>query len=268
MQNIFPKIQQKIRKIRTYVAQQWYADKDEKNMSLMEHLEELRYRLIVILLTAVGCFLALYPFAESLFILLRAPIQEQLYMLAPAEAFVVYLKLSLFGAIVVSLPMSLYQLWAFVAPGLYVKEKKYVVSFIVGGTMCFGIGAMFAYKVMLPFGLSFLLGYGGNLIKPVISVSNYISFVTTMILVFGAVFELPLIALFLARVGMITPAGLKKNRRFAILGAFIVGAILTPPDAFSQILLSVPLVILYEISIWVCVIFQKKSEEENRGERI
>jgi sec-independent protein translocase protein TatC len=248
-------------KIRAFVAQKWDAGMNEKNMSIIEHLEELRYRLIVIFLTIVGCFLALYPISESLLIILRAPIAEQLYMLAPAEAFVVYLKLAFFGAIVISLPMTLYQLWAFVAPGLYVNEKKYMLSFIALGTICFGIGGVFAYTVILPFGLKFLLGYGGNLIQPVISVSNYISFVTTMILVFGAVFELPLIVLFLAKMGIVTPGLMRRNRKYAILGAVIVGAILTPPDAFSQMLLAGPLVVLYEISIWVCVIFQKKPSE-------
>jgi sec-independent protein translocase protein TatC len=255
--------------IRKWVAQQWYLNTDEKNMSFLDHLEELRSRLFVILGTMGCCFLALYPFAERLLIILRKPMQEQLYMVTPTEAFVVYLKLSLFGAIVVSLPMTLYQLWAFIAPGLYVKEKRYAAPFVIFGMIFFGIGGVFAYTVILPFGLKFLLGYGGQLIKPIISVTNYISFVTTTILVFGVVFELPLIIVFLARMGIVTPDMLRKNRKYAILGAFIVGAILTPPDVFSQILLSVPLVILYEVSIWGSVFFGKETapdiSEEDRS---
>ena len=249
------------RKISTFVTQSWDTDPNEQKMSFFDHLEELRYRLIVILATFLACFLAIYPFAESLFIILRKPIAEQLYMLSPAEAFVVYLKIAMFGGLIVSLPMTLYQLWAFVAPGLYRHEKRYGVAFIALGMLFFSIGGGFAYAVVLPFGLKFLLGYGGDLIKPIISVSNYITFATTTISMFGVVFELPLLAVFLARMGIITPALLKAQRRMAILGAFVVGAIFSPPDAFSQILLAVPLVILYEISIWACVVFGKKAAE-------
>jgi sec-independent protein translocase protein TatC len=245
------------------VTQKWSLDVDEKSMSFTEHLEELRYRLIVIVVTIGCCFLALYPVSERLLIILRAPMEEQLYMLAPTEAFFVYLKLSLFGAIVVSLPMTLYQLWAFIAPGLYATEKKYALAFVVLGTVFFGIGGIFAYTVILPFGLKFLLGYGGNLIQPVISVTNYISFVTTMILVFGGVFELPLIVMFLAKLGIVTPALMRRQRKYAILGAFIIGAILTPPDAFTQVLMAVPIVLLYEISIWACLLFWKKPADTN-----
>jgi sec-independent protein translocase protein TatC len=259
MPNIF-------RHIRALIAQKLVSDVNNKTMSVIEHLEELRRGLIITLVTIAVCFLAIYPFAETLFQWLRTPIAAQLYMLAPAEAFMVYLEVALFGAIVVSLPMTLYQIWAFVAPGLYAHEKKYALAFIGFGSLCFALGGLFAYTVMLPFGLAFLLGYGGALIKPMITVSNYISFATTTMLVFGTVFELPLIAVFLARMGFITPALLKKHRKYAVLGAFIVGAILTPPDAFSQILLSVPLVILYEISIWLCVLLGKKVELEDQVE--
>ena len=211
MKNIF-------QTIRKWVAQQWYLDTDEKNMSFLDHLEELRSRLFVILATMGCCFLALYPFAERFLVILRTPMQEQLYMFTPTEAFVVYLKFSLFGAIVVSLPMTLYQLWAFIAPGLYVHEKRYAVPFVLLGMLFFGIGGVFAYTVMLPIGLKFLLGYGGQLIQPIISVTNYITFVTTMILVFGAVFELPLIIVFLTRLGMVTPALLRKNTKICDSG--------------------------------------------------
>ncbi len=231
-------------------------------MGVLEHLGELRYRLVVTLVTIGGCFLALYPFAESLLVMLHGPLQEQLHMLAPTETFIVFLKLALFGAIVVSLPMTLYQAWAFVAPGLYASEKKYVLPFVVLATLFFGIGGLFAYKIILPFGLKFLLGYGGTLVQPLISVAYYVTFVTRLILVFGAVFELPIIVLFLAKFGLVTPAMMKRNRKYAIIGAFALGAILTPPDIFTQSMMAGPLIVLYEFSIWVSVIFAKKPESE------
>jgi sec-independent protein translocase protein TatC len=255
MKNIF-------QKIRESVAQKRDQEDDQKNMPFTKHLEELRYHLIVVFVTIGCCFIALYPLSKNLLIIFSAPIKEKLYMLAPTEAFIVLLKLSLFGAIVVSLPMTLYQLWAFIAPGLYAHEKKYVLPFVFLGTIFFGIGGFFSYKIILPFGLKFLLGFGGGLVQPVISVANYITFVTRMILVFGAVFELPLIVLFLTKLGMVTPALMRKYRKYAIVGAFTLGAILTPPDVFTQAMMAGPLIILYEISIWVSVLIWKKPVDE------
>ena len=239
----------------------WKSERDEKNLSLTGHLEELRYRIVVVLLTVGACFLALYPLSKNLLLLIRAPMEEQLYMLAPTEAFMVYLKLAIFGAIVISVPMILYQAWAFVAPGLYANEKKYTLPFVLIATLFFLIGGLFSYKVILPFGLNFLLGFGGELVKPVISVSNYISFVTKMILVFGVIFELPVIVAFLTKMGIATPALMRKYRKYAIVSAFVLGAILTPPDIFTQALMAGPLIVLYEISIWVCVILTRKASE-------
>ena len=129
-------------------------------------------------------------------------------------------------------------------------------------TLFFLFGGLFSYMVILPFGLSFLLGFGGELVKPIISVSNYISFVTKMILVFGAIFELPVVVVFLTKMGVVTPALMRKYRKYAIVSAFVLGAILTPPDVFTQALMAGPLIVLYEISIWVCVILSKKASEE------
>lgn len=241
----------------------WTRKSDEKNLSLTGHLEELRYRIVVALLTVGACFLALYPLSKNLLLIIRAPMEEQLYMLAPTEAFVVHLKLAIFGAIIISVPMILYQAWAFVAPGLYSNEKKYTLPFVLVATLFFLIGGFFSYKVILPFGLSFLLGFGGEVVQPVISVSNYVSFVTKMILVFGTIFELPVVVVFLTKMGIVTPALMRKYRKYAIVCAFVLGAILTPPDIFTQALMAGPLIILYEISIWVSVILSKKSPEDN-----
>lgn len=249
------------RNIRTSITQQWQQHADEKNMSLIDHLAELRYRLIVALLTIAGCFVALYPLSERLLIIVSVPMREQLYMLAPTEAFVIYLKLAMFGAIVISMPMTLYQGWAFIAPGLYAHEKKYAIPFVLLGTGLFVVGAYFCYAVVLPFALEFLIGQSSSLIKPMISVKNYVSFVTWLLLVFGSIFELPLIILFLAKMGLVSPDLLKRGRRYALVGAFILGAVLTPTaDIFTQSLLAGPLLVLYEISIWGAVLVWKKPD--------
>ncbi len=253
-------------KIRKFLVQQSFLDAADQDMSLTSHLEELRYRLVVTAVTLGACFLALYPLSGQLLIILSMPMREQLYMLAPTEAFLIHLKLAFFGAIVISLPMTLFQGWAFVAPGLYANEKKYALPFVMLGTIFFCAGGMFSYKLILPFGLRFLLGYSGNLIQPVISVANYVTFVTRMILVFGAVFELPLIALFLTKIGVLNPPMMRKYRKYAIVGSFAVAAILTPPDVFTQAMLAGPLIILYEISTWVSVFVWKKPEEKNDEE--
>ena len=253
--------------LREKITQEWLHDLDEKNLPLTGHLEELRYRIIVVFVTIGACFAALYPFAEQLLVILSTPIQDiQLHMLAPAEAFVVYLKLSIFAAIVVSIPMTFYQAWAFVAPGLYAREKKYVVPFVLFATLFFAIGGYFSYKVILPFGLNFLIGYGGAMIVPVISVSNYVTFVTRVILAFGIVFELPLIVVFLTKLGVITPDVMRAYRKYAIIAAFVLGAILTPPDVFTQLLMAGPLIVLYEISTWICYFLTKKDKTQNEND--
>lgn len=227
-------------------------------MPLTGHLEELRSRIAIALATVGGSCLALYPLSNNLLLLVRSPITEQLYMLAPAEAFVVHLKLTIFGAVVISSPMTLYQIWAFTAPALYENEKRYALPFVVTATIFFLLGGLFAYTVILPFGLRFLLGFSESLIEPVISVSAYVSFVTKTILAFGAVFELPVIVVFLSRMGIVSPGMLRSFRKYAIVAAFVLGAILTPPDIFTQALLAGPLIVLYEISIWACAIVSKK----------
>lgn len=241
----------------------WRQDTDERNLSFTGHLEELRSRLVTIFVTIGACCLALYPLSKNLLSFIRAPMmEEQLYMLAPTEAFVVHLKLTIFAAIVISVPMILYQAWAFVAPGLYQDEKKYAAPFVTSATIFFLIGGGFAYKLILPFGLKFLLGFGGEMIQPVISVAYYVSFVTKMILVFGTIFELPVIVVFLSKMGVVTPEIMRRYRKYAIVGSFVLGAILTPPDVFTQALMAGPLIILYELSIWVCVIISKQSSEK------
>jgi sec-independent protein translocase protein TatC len=163
------------------------------------------------------------------------------------------------GLILVS-PFVLYQVWAFVAPGLYQKEKRYVVPFVLGGSFFFALGVLFAYFVAIPMGFKFLLGYATDFIKPLPSMKEYLSFSIKFLLAFGLVFEFPVVLVLLARIGVIDARALSQRRKYAILLIFIFAAVVTPPDLISQVLMALPLMGLYELSILLSKIFGKKKE--------
>jgi len=221
----------------------------EKKMSLVGHMEELRRRLIICILTILACSLFSYFYSDKILTFLKRPFPHSLVFIAPQEPFVITLKIALFGGIIFALPMIIYQLWQFIYSGLKDKEKKYLLYYIPFSLLLFLSGASFAYFLVIPVGLRFLLGFGGSSLEPMISISRYLSFITLMILAFGIVFELPLVFLFLAGIGVVTPQFLAKKRKVFIIAIFVLAAILTPPDVFTQILLAVPLLILYEVSI-------------------
>lgn len=248
-------------------------------MPLIEHLAELRKRLLISFAFLGIAFAVLFNFSENIFSLLVYPLNTELKIiptrpffeliekkavslifLSPGEGFWMHLKISVVAAFVVSLPVIFHQLWKFISPGLVEKEKKYVIPFIITATFLFLVGAAFCFAVILPFALTFLLGYKTEHLTPMLSVGNYMDFCLKFILSFGAIFELPLVIVFLVRFGFMTPATLAKNRRYAVLVAFIAGAILTPtPDAFNQMLMSVPIIILYEIGILVARVLYRKG---------
>jgi sec-independent protein translocase protein TatC len=157
-------------------------------------------------------------------------------------------------------PFVLYQVWAFVAPGLYQKEKRYVVPFVLGGSFFFALGVLFAYFVAIPMGFKFLLGYATDFIKPLPSMKEYLSFSIKFLLAFGLVFEFPVVLVLLARIGVIDARALSQRRKYAILLIFIFAAVVTPPDLISQVLMALPLMGLYELSILLSKIFGKKKE--------
>jgi|YNPNPStandDraft_1061719.scaffolds.fasta_scaffold00908_4 sec-independent protein translocase protein TatC len=238
---------------------------DEK-VSFIQHLEELRYRLIVCLVSVgVGTAIA-YAFKEEILRFLAAPLlrvlppgNQQLIFTGLLEAFLVYLKASFFAGILLSIPVIMYQLWAFISPGLYPKERRLVVPFVLSASLFFLGGGIFGYYVVFPYGFQFFVGFGGDFIRPLPSMKEYLSFATFLLLAFGIVFELPIFILFLSLAGIVRPRTLKKGRKYAIPAIFFVAAILTPgPDPISQCLMAVPLVILYEIGIWVSVFFGRK----------
>jgi len=223
---------------------------DEK-LPFTEHLEELRHRLIVIVIAIGIGFAASYGFSHHILRFLQRPLPTHLVFIAPTEAFFVNLKAAFYAGVFFSAPLILFQVWKFVAPGLYAHERKYSLPFLMLSTLLFVVGAAFAYLVILPLALRFLIAQGGDLWKPNITLSNYLSFCMKLILAAGLVFEFPVLMYFLSKVGIVTPAFLSRNRKYALLAAFVVAAIFTPPDVFSQILLAVPLYLLFEASIFV-----------------
>lgn len=236
------------------------------------HLEELRKRLIICIIAVAIGFLGSYCFAEQIFNVLVKPLKAELppdsmlIFTGLPEAFFVYIKLSLFGGILLSCPVILWEVWCFVAPGLYDQEKKYVYPFVIFSTVFFAMGISFGYFIVFPIAFKFFMGYTSEIIKPLPSIKEYLTFSCKMLFAFGVVFELPLFVLFLAKIGLVNEKMLRSKRKFAILGIFAVAAILTPPDVVSQILMALPLLILYEISILVAKFFGKKIVEEEEKE--
>jgi sec-independent protein translocase protein TatC len=166
----------------------------------------------------------------------------------------------------VASPYVFYQLWMFIAPGLYEGERKYIIPIAFFSAAFFVTGALFGYFIVFPFGFDFFLGYASDLIKPMPSVREYFSFSTSMLFAFGLIFELPLFIFFLSVMGIVTHVSLRKFRKFAILGSFLVSAVLTPPDVISQCFMAGPLCILYEIGIWVAYVFGRKPKKAEAEE--
>lgn len=240
----------------------------EEKQTFIEHLEELRKRLIISLIAVGIGFGISYIFSKEIFQFLMIPLQKALppgatmiYTRLP-EAFFTYLKVALLGGIFVASPVILYQIWLFAAPALYSHEKKYVIPFVISSTLLFVGGAAFGYFVVFHFGFKFFMGFATDLIKPAPTLKEYLSFCSMLLLTFGFVFELPLFIFFLAKLGVVDARMLARNRRYVILGMFVVAAILTPPDVVTQLMMAGPLLLLYEISIWIAKIFGKKRESE------
>ncbi len=237
----------------------------EEELPVTEHIEELRHRIFKSVIAIVIGFLVAWPFKKRLLLFLEKPLpdylQGKLIFLSPPEAFFTALKVTFFAGILIAFPYILFQIWRFVEPGLYEHEKRFVIPFMFFSILSFAAGASFAYLVILPFGLRFLLGFMGDLLTPQITIGSYISFVIQMILAFGVVFLLPVVVWLLSKLGVINYRMLEKNRKFAILVIFVLAAILTPPDAFSQLMMALPLLGLYELSIWIAKISGKGIEE-------
>ena len=237
--------------------------REDKPSTVVEHLDELRRRIVYILI-AVGITTAgAYMFKDYILnLLIKVGGIEKLVFINPTEAFIVIIKLSLLVGIVAAMPFILYQVWMYVGVALKKHERKYLIYFGPISYILFLMGAAFAFRGVLPLGIRFLLSFSKENITPMITLNAYISFLGKMITAFGLMFELPLVVLLLSKLGIVTPDILKKGRRYAIVLVFIVAAILTPPDVVSQIMLACPILIMYEISIWICKSVTRKREQE------
>ena len=233
-------------------------NKDTTSAPLWEHLRELRERLIKGLLSLLPFFFICWFLSDHTLNFLRRPIQPflkhtdgALIFTAPMSAFMAHLQVSLFSAIVLSSPFWLSQLWLFISPGLYKKEKKVFIVFCIMGVALFSLGVLFAYFVVCPIMFSVLMNFGDGMAQPFITIRNYLSFIIRLALTFGLVFEMPLVLALLCRSGFLSPMLLKKYRRHAVLLLALLSAFITPPDVMSMLLLLCPLILLYEFSIYL-----------------
>ncbi|TVV72642.1 twin-arginine translocase subunit TatC [Sphingomonas solaris] len=249
-------------------------DLDETRAPLMEHLIELRRRLLWSFAALGGAFALCLYFARPIFAFLVQPLlragQGRIIYTDIFEAFFAEIKVAFFAAIMLAFPIMASQLWQFVAPGLYAKEKRAFLPFLLMTPILFLGGAALAYYVAMPLALHFLLGYQGNLggiqQEALPAVGNYLSFVTKFLFGFGVAFLLPVLLMLLERAGIVTRLQLIAGRRYAIVGAFAIAAVLTPPDVFSQLLLAVPLVLLYELALIAIWFTERKRAREKASE--
>lgn len=242
---------------------------DSRAQSLYEHLGELRKRIINCLLIVFAGTGLCYGFSEKIFNFVRAPIQPYLpngglIFTGPLDKFIAHLKLALVCGILISCPFLLYQVWKFIAPGLYAKERKYTVGFIIAGTGLFLLGAAFSYWIALPMAFEFLMTFGGDIDKPMISIDQYMGFFTQMCLMFGVAFELPLIIVVLGMMGVVSQSFLRKNRRYAIMTIAVIAAVITPPDLLSMVMMLAPMWFLYEAAVVIVGIFERKRVVSER----
>ncbi|MBS3755371.1 MAG: twin-arginine translocase subunit TatC [Desulfobacterales bacterium] len=239
---------------------------EEEKLPLTEHLTELRDRLIRCFIAVFVGFVIAYIFKERLFQILTRPLirvmqeGETLIFTGIPEAFFTYLKVSLLAGLLLAAPVIIYQFWMFVAPGLYKKERRMMIPIVFVSAFFFIGGALFGYFIVFPFGFKFLLSFATENIQALPSMREYLSFSSKLLLAFGVVFELPIVITFLARLGLVTVPFLKKHRKYALLIFFAGSALLTPPDVVTQIMLSLPLMVLYEISIIGARVFGKQRD--------
>ena len=241
---------------------------DDSKMPLLAHLVELRRRLLWSAVALGLAFAVCFYFARPIWTLLLEPLriagQEKLIYTDVFEAFFVEIKVAFFAAIMVAFPVFATQIWRFVAPGLFRNEKKAFLPFLMSTPILFALGSALAYFVAIPLALRFLLGFAGDVggisQEALPAVGNYLNFVTTFMFAFGVAFLLPVLLILLEKAGIVTRAQLKSGRRFSIVGAFAASAILTPPDFVSQLLLALPLIVLYELAIMVIWFTQRREK--------
>ncbi len=235
----------------------------EPQETFIAHLIELRDRLLRMVVGFLVAFVCLFPFANKLYTLLaqplisRLPAGGQLIATAVTTPFFVPMKVAMLAAVVLSLPFTLYQAWSFVAPGLYTHEKRLVLPLVIASTLLFLTGMAFAYFLVFPVIFGFIVGTAPAGVAVMTDIGNYLDFVITLFLAFGIAFEVPVVVVVLVRMGMVKIEVLQDIRSYVIVGAFVIGAIFTPPDVVSQIMLAVPLWLLYEAGIIAARLLEK-----------
>lgn len=245
-------------------------DGQEHGMSFLDHLEELRWRIVkAVIGVVVGGIIAAVFIDWIMNVVLLKPATMtnpplELQNIKPFGQFSLYMEVIITCGVILSIPNILYQIWKFIEPALKPNEKKYVSSIVFFSSLCFITGIVFAYFVMLPTSLGFFAQFGSAIIKNIIAVDEYYSFIISVMLTAGIVFELPMISFFLSKIGILKPAFMRKYRKHAIVLILLIAGIVTPsPDVTSQLLLGVPLFLLYEISILICKFSQKKVSPED-----
>lgn len=240
---------------------------------LKPHIQDLRKCLIIITLALLATFFVSFYFWEIILDWMVAPLsaalpkgRESVIFTQVGEAFFTAIKVSFFSAFIFALPVIFWQIWAFVAPGLYDNEKKMVVPFVIFGTFFFLSGCAFAYYVAFPIGFHYLINFGSQLFTALPSIGDYVGFFAKLMVGFGISFELPVVTFFLAKIGLVTDKTLRDYFKYAIVFIFILAAILTPPDILSQFLMAIPLTILYGFSIMIAKFVNPYKNEPDENE--
>ncbi len=241
-------------------------DEDLAEGTLLSHLVELRSRLIKIAASVIVLFAAFIPFAQEIFVVVSQPLinvlpGQQMIATAVASPLLTPFKLTFFVALFVAMPVILYQVWAFVAPGLYKKEKHFAFPLLASSILLFYAGVAFAYFVVFPLVFGFFTAITPDGVEMMTDISAYLDFITTIVLAFGLAFEVPIATVLIVWTGLTTPEKLGKARPYVFLMAFVVGMLLTPPDIISQTLLAVPVYLLFEAGIIMSRVFAKKPED-------
>jgi sec-independent protein translocase protein TatC len=239
--------------------------------TLLSHLVELRSRLLKIAATVLLIFVPLVPFAQRIFAFAADPLSKvlpggKLISTNPVAPIFTPFKLTLYLALIIAMPVVLYQVWAFVAPGLYKKEKHFAMPLLASSIVLFYAGVAFAYFVVFPLIFGFVVSVASDSIEVMTDITSYLDFFMTLVLAFGLAFEVPVATVLLAWTGMVTPEKMGKARPYVFLMAFVLGMFLTPPDVISQTLLAVPVYLLYELGIFMSRFFVRKKDEDAEGE--
>jgi len=250
------------------------ARKSPDEMTFLEHLEDLRKRIFLAFISVFITIIPAYIYSKNIFEFLSRPVNQylpegtKLAFRTLTEPFMLYLKVAFLTALFAAAPFIFYQIWKFIAPGLYQKEKKYVVPFVLFTTVFFFGGAAFGYYVAYPFACRFFINLGSDF-QPVITVNDFFSLTIKMLLGIGLVFEMPTLVFFLSRMGIITSRWMIKNFKYAVLAVFVVAAIITPsPDMVNQAIIAVPMLLLYGISILVALIFGRERKKRRKGKEV